>query len=73
MIEKLKKSWWVAAILLVAVGAVAAWRIDSRRTARDAAATQERIRTEAQQSIGRAVQGIRMCPLSEPNCNDRKP
>ncbi len=73
MIERLKQSWWVAAILLVAFGAAAAWRIESRRSARDEAATQERIRSEAQQSIGRAMQNVRMCPLSDPNCNERKP
>jgi hypothetical protein len=73
MIEKLKKSWWVAAILVVAMGSLVAWRMESRRADREQAATQERIRTEAQQSIGRAMQNVRMCPLSEPNCNERRP
>jgi hypothetical protein len=73
MIEKLKKSWWVAAILVAAMGSLVAWRMESRRADREQAATQERIRTEAQQSIGRAMQNVRMCPLSEPNCNERRP
>ena len=38
MIEKLKKSWWVAAILLVAFGAVAAWRIGTAERRAHAAA-----------------------------------
>ncbi len=73
MIERLKRSWWVAALVLVVFGAAVAWRVENRRVAREDQQRQERIRTDVQQSIGRAMEGVRMCPLSEPNCNERRP
>ncbi|QCK86816.1 hypothetical protein E8L99_14170 [Phreatobacter aquaticus] len=73
MMEKLKNSWWVAAIVIVGFGTVVAWRLETRRQARNDQATQERMRTEAQDSVNRSMSGFRLCPLSEPNCNERKP
>jgi uncharacterized membrane protein len=43
-----------------------------RAATRAEAETRARIGSEARESIGRAMEGVRLCPLSDPNCNDRR-
>jgi hypothetical protein len=59
----------VAAVL--ALGVVSAWRIQSRAENRDALQTQQRIERDVKQSINDATRGIKLCPLSNPDCNKR--
>ncbi len=61
-----------AAIALVMLaGAVVAWRIDSRSSARQERETRERIQQDVRQSIDKAMSGFKLCPLSDPDCNKR--
>jgi len=69
MLARVWKSWWMAGILLLAFGAAAAWRLDSRATARKDAETAKRINDDVNKSIGSAMGGIKLCPLSQPDCN----
>ena len=66
--SKGKIGWVTGAVLLVALGATVAWRMTSRSVAREERATQERIQREVQDSISKAVKGVKMCPLSDPDC-----
>jgi hypothetical protein len=59
----------VLALVLFAAGAVLLRQ--DRAATRAETETRERIGREARDSIGRAIEGVRLCPLSDPNCNDR--
>jgi predicted negative regulator of RcsB-dependent stress response len=59
----------VAAVL--AFGVASAWRIQSRTEHRDALQTQQRIERDVKQSINDATRDIKLCPLSDPDCNKR--
>jgi|GEM_PF-1741452 len=57
--------------LLIALGAASAWRAKMRADNRDAQQTKQRIEQDVKSSIERATKGIKMCPLSDPDCNRR--
>ncbi len=63
--------WVTGLVLLVAFGATAAWRLQTRSAARDGRATQERIQKDVQNSINKSMSGMKLCPLSDPDCNKR--
>jgi hypothetical protein len=60
-----------AIVLLVLMGAAVAWRVDSRSAARQERETKERIEKDAKQAIGKAMEGFKLCPPSDPDCNKR--
>jgi hypothetical protein len=60
-----------AIVLVVLVSAAVAWRIDARYAAEQARETKERIEKDAKQAIGKAMEGFKLCPLSDPDCNKR--
>jgi hypothetical protein len=62
----------VLALVLFTAGVAAMVLLRQDRAAtRAEAETRERIGREAREGIGRAMEGVRLCPLSDPNCNDR--
>ena len=64
-----KARWLVGVVLLVAMAGAMAWRMQNRAAVRDERATQERIQRDVQNSINTSMSGLRMCPLSDPDCN----
>jgi len=64
--------WITALVLLVAIGATVAWRVQSRSAVRDEQATRERLQRDVQDSISKSMSGVKMCPLSDPDCNTRR-
>ena len=58
-------------MIVLAAAAFAAWRMESRSTAQQERATQERIQQGVKDSIGKSTSGVKMCPLSDPDCNKR--
>jgi hypothetical protein len=61
----------ITMILLMALGAVGAWRIQSRAEQQSAQETKQRIERDVKQSINNATKGIKLCPLSNPDCDKR--
>lgn len=61
----------LAIVLVVLAGAAAAWRMQSRAENRAAHETKQRIERDVKNSIESATRGIKMCPLSDPDCNKR--
>ncbi len=57
--------------LLIALGAVSAWRIQTRADNRAAQETKQRIERDVKSSIDNATKNIKLCPLSDPDCNKR--
>lgn len=57
--------------LLIALGAASAWRAKMRADNQHAQQTMQRIEQDVKKSIENATRGIRMCPLSDPDCNNR--
>jgi hypothetical protein len=57
--------------LLIALGAVYAWRAQMRSDQRSTKETNERIQRDVKSSIDNATKGIKLCPLSDPDCNKR--
>ena len=55
--------------LLVAIGVAGAWRIQSKADQRNARETQFRIEHDVKNSIDNATKNIKLCPLSQPDCN----
>ncbi|MCW5681348.1 MAG: hypothetical protein KF794_04075 [Xanthobacteraceae bacterium] len=55
--------------LLVAIGVAGAWRIQSKADQRNARETQFRIERDVKNSIDNATKNIKLCPLSQPDCN----
>jgi hypothetical protein len=55
----------------VLMAAAVAWRIDARYSAAQERETKERIEKDAKQAIGKAMEGYKLCPLSDPDCNKR--
>jgi uncharacterized membrane protein YqjE len=60
-----------AIVLVVLMAAAVAWRIDARYSAAQERETKERIEKDAKQAIGKAMEGFKLCPLSDPDCNKR--
>lgn len=57
--------------LLIALGAASAWRSQMRADQRTAKETKERIERDVKSSIDNATKDIKLCPLSDPDCNKR--
>ena len=61
----------LAIVLVMLAGAAAAWRMQSRADNRSVQETKQRIEREVKSSIENATKGIKLCPLSDPDCNKR--
>jgi hypothetical protein len=57
--------------LLIALGAASAWRSQMRADQRVTKETKERIERDVKSSINNATKDIKLCPLSDPDCNKR--
>jgi predicted RNase H-related nuclease YkuK (DUF458 family) len=57
--------------LLIALGGASAWRAQMRADQRNTKETNERIQRDVKSSIENATKGIKLCPLSDPDCNKR--
>jgi hypothetical protein len=57
--------------LLIALGAASAWRAQMRSDQRNTKETNERIERDVKSSIENATRGIKLCPLTDPDCNKR--
>jgi hypothetical protein len=57
--------------LLIALGGLSAWRSQMRADQRTAKETKERIERDVKSSISNATKDIKLCPLSNPDCNNR--
>lgn len=57
--------------LLIALGAASAWRAKMRADNQHAQQTKQRIEQDVKKSIENATKSIRMCPLSDPDCDRR--
>lgn len=63
--------WIVGIVLIVEMGVATTWRMQTRSEAQSERATQERIRKDVQDNINKSMSGVKMCPLSDPDCNKR--
>jgi hypothetical protein len=61
----------LAIALVMLAGAAAAWRMQTRAENRAAQETKSRIERDVKNSIENATKGVRLCPLSDPDCNKR--
>lgn len=66
-----KRRLLLTAVAVLASAVVAAWSINARYEAREAKQTQQRIEREVKSSINNATKDIKLCPLSDPDCNKR--
>jgi hypothetical protein len=57
--------------LLITIGGLSAWRSQMRADNRAAQETKERIERDVKTSINNATKDIKLCPLSDPDCNKR--
>jgi predicted negative regulator of RcsB-dependent stress response len=71
MFEKIKQKWWFVALIVVAFGSVTAWRLETRRQARNEAENSARMKDEVKQSLDKSFSGFQLCPLSQPDCNTK--
>jgi hypothetical protein len=56
---------------MTVLGVFTGFLISGRFEARDARQTQQRIERDVKQSINDATRDIKLCPLSDPDCNKR--
>jgi hypothetical protein len=68
---KSKTGVLLTAIIVTVFGVLTGWAIQARYEAREARQTQQRIEREVKQSINNATKNIKLCPLSDPDCNKR--
>jgi hypothetical protein len=68
---KSKNGVLLTAIIVTVFGVLTGWAIQARYEAREARQTQQRIEREVKQSIKDATKNIKLCPLSDPDCNKR--
>ena len=68
---KSKRGVLLTAIAVIVFGVLTAWAINARYEAREAKQTQQRIEREVKSSISNATKDIKLCPLSDPDCNKR--
>jgi type II secretory pathway pseudopilin PulG len=61
----------LAIVLVMLAAAAAAWRMQTRSDNRAAQETKSRIERDVKSSIENATKGIKLCPLSDPDCNKR--
>jgi hypothetical protein len=61
----------LTAIVMTVFGVLTGWAINARYEAREARQTQQRIERDVKQSINDATRDIKLCPLSNPDCNKR--
>ena len=66
-----KKGTALAILLVILAGAAVGWRVQMRADNQHAQQTMQRIEQDVKKSIENATKGIRMCPLSDPDCNNR--
>ena len=71
MSPMVKKVTLGALAFAVLVGIGVAKRLLTPR-AENEAQRQERLRQDVRKDVDKAVSGIKLCPLSEPNCNVKK-
>jgi hypothetical protein len=58
-------------MMVVAAAAAVAMRIEGRSTVQHERETKARIEKDAKQSIDKATDGLKLCPLSDPDCSKR--
>lgn len=68
---KSKRGLLLTLSVVVAFALVSAWNINARYAAREAKQTQQRIERDVKSSINNATKDIKLCPLSDPDCNKR--
>jgi len=68
---KSKRGLLLTLSVVVAFAVVSAWNINARYEAREAKQTQQRIERDVKSSINNATKDIKLCPLSDPDCNKR--
>ena len=68
---KSRRGLLLTAVAVVASAMGAAWSINARYEARAAKQTQQRIERDVKASINNATKDIKLCPLSDPDCNKR--
>jgi hypothetical protein len=68
---KSKSGVLLTAIVMTVLGVFTGFLISGRFEARDARQTQQRIERDVKQSINDATRDIKLCPLSDPDCNKR--
>jgi hypothetical protein len=68
---KSKTGVLLTAIVMTVFGVLTGWAINARYEAREARQTQQRIERDVKQSINDATRDIKLCPLSNPDCNKR--
>ena len=61
----------LAIVLVMLAGAAAAWRMQTRADNRATQETRQRIERDVKSSINNATKDIKLCPLSDPDCNKR--
>lgn len=66
-----KKGTALAILLVILAGAAVAWRVQTRADNRAAQETKARIERDLKNSIEDATRDIKLCPLSQPDCNKR--
>ena len=66
---KSKSGVLLTAIVVTVFGVLSGWAINARYEAREAKQTQQRIERDVKSSISNATKDIRLCPLSDPDCN----
>ena len=69
MFEKLKNKRWTVILAIVIGASFTAWRLETRRQARNAAEDDARMKKEVNESIGKSFSDFKLCPLSQPDCN----
>jgi len=68
---KSKSGVLLTAIVVTVFGVLSGWAINARYEAHEAKETQQRIERDVKSSINNATKDIRLCPLSDPDCNKR--
>jgi hypothetical protein len=68
---KSKRGLLLTVVTVIVFGVVTAWAINARYEAREAKQTQQRIERDVKNSIDNATKDIKLCPLSNPDCNKR--
>jgi hypothetical protein len=68
---KSKTGVLLTAIVVTVFGVLTGWAINARYQAREERQTQQRIERDVKSSINNATKDIKLCPLSDPDCNKR--
>jgi hypothetical protein len=68
---KTKTGTLVIAIVMTVLGVLTGFLLSGRFESRQERQTQQRIEREVKTSIDKATKDIKLCPLSDPDCNKR--